>query len=97
MPIHLPPTTLCRGITSLQPTRETSSNSDDDVQDTLHARVSKMVGVSETLIELTITVIFSSVLCNFNYLFTDIGLYVIQLTPHWGFSVADYIKYYAYF
>ena len=23
--------------------------------------------------------------------------YVIQLTPHWGFSVADYIKYYAYF
>ncbi len=24
-------------------------------------------------------------------------LYVIQLTPHWGFAVADYIKYYAYF
>ncbi len=23
--------------------------------------------------------------------------YAIQLTPHWGFSVADYIKYYAYF
>ncbi len=24
-------------------------------------------------------------------------LYVIQLSPHWGFSVADYIKYYTYF
>ena len=23
-------------------------------------------------------------------------LYVIQLTPHWGFLVADYIKYYTY-
>ncbi len=23
--------------------------------------------------------------------------YVIQLAPHWSFSVADYIKYYAYF
>ena len=23
--------------------------------------------------------------------------YIIQLTPHWGFSVADYIKCYAYF
>ena len=22
---------------------------------------------------------------------------VIQLTPRWGFSVADYIRYYAYF
>ena len=21
---------------------------------------------------------------------------IIQLTPHWGFSVTDYIKYYAY-
>ncbi len=24
-------------------------------------------------------------------------LCVIQLTPHWGFSVAEYIRYYAYF
>ena len=23
--------------------------------------------------------------------------YVIQLTPHWGFSVADCVGYYAYF
>jgi hypothetical protein len=22
---------------------------------------------------------------------------IIQLTPHWGFSVTDYIKYYDYF
>ena len=22
---------------------------------------------------------------------------VVQLTPHWGFSVADYIRYHAYF
>ncbi len=27
--------------------------------------------------------------------YIDKYVYVIQLTPHWGFSVADYIKYYA--
>ncbi len=26
-----------------------------------------------------------------------LNTYIIQLTPHWGFSVADYIKCYAYF
>ena len=31
------------------------------------------------------------------HIHTYIHTYIIQLTPHWGFSVADYIKCYAYF